>query len=110
VKIVVQSGHVLNRQDLEEFLIRVPTEWTQSVDFILVREVSSDSIDVTFHPKERSITVDCPKGFDGTTVDALGELAITLIALSDFGYLPKKLSKSMRSEYRSQWATINESE
>jgi hypothetical protein len=96
MKIIVQNGakHLLTRNVIESLLPKMPTEWGEGVDSILICSSTSERPLIEYYPKMKQVAV------WGTNTEKslfliLRELFVSLSVLFERGDLPQKLNKSL---------------
>jgi hypothetical protein len=102
MKVVVQNGsqHPITRKEMEDIIQVIPSSLTKGISSICLYHSESGDPDTTFFDKSKTL------GFYGhanvstldNKIEALEELAFSLILLRDTGHIPFKLSKNKRSQ------------
>lgn len=102
MKVVVQNGsqHPITRKEMEAIIQVIPNSLKKRISSICLYHSESDEPDTTFFDKSKTL------GFYGYAnvstldrkIEALEELAFSLILLRDTGETPFKLSKSKISQ------------
>lgn len=103
MKLIVQNEEVLTRKGLELFLERLPFAWKAGIDKIVVYGSAGDQVLCSFHKKDCAFGIHIPTDYSGNISDVLGEVAVTLQAIQNYGHIPDKLPTSQIREYRSRW-------
>jgi hypothetical protein len=103
VKIVIQNGNNVGKQELELFVATIPSAWRKLFSTVVVYDSREESMKVTHHEKEGVLGIHCPDKYKGTSNETLEEVAVNLAALHDLGHIPAKLSASRRKEYLNTW-------
>ncbi len=103
MKIVIQTGNHVGRDDLDYFISTIPSEWKALLGTIVVYGSNEEMLQITYHKKERLLGIHCSSSYSGSKFDVLEEAAIGLAAVCDLGYVPGKLSSSRRKEYKALW-------
>jgi len=106
MKIVVQTGDHVSREDLEYFASKIPSAWRRFFETIVVYGSREKDSKISYHEKEKVLGVHVPSAYKGTSEDLLEEMAISLAALSDMGHVPDRLPTSRVKEYKAMWADI----
>jgi hypothetical protein len=106
MKIVMQHGHVVKRQDIEGFIEQAPNSWCKAFESIIIYTEINKPIRITFHPKEKVLGVHVSRKYDGTAIEVVEEVAVAAQAIEELGHLPNKLAKSKDLQFRQQWAQM----
>jgi len=106
MKIVIQQGQVINREDIEIFLEKAPKSWSKSFSTFTIYTSVKEPFRISYHPKERVMGIHISKEFKGTNSEAIEKIAIASQAIEEFGHLPEKLSKARETHFRQQWAKL----
>ena len=103
MKIVIQNGNNVGKQDIQRFADEIPSAWRKHFNTVVVYASLEDSLKITHHQKEGVLGIHCPASYKGSSAETLEEVAIHLAALNDIGHIPNKLSPTKRDYYASQW-------
>lgn len=106
MKIVIQTSEVLDKSLIVGFLAKSPSTWSKKVDTLVVDASIEADLRVSYDPRERTLGIHCPKGWGGSTATALDQLAISLLAIEEFGGMPDRISSSKLQEFWEKWAEI----
>ncbi len=106
MKIVIQQGHVINREDIELFLDKAPKAWSKPINSFTIYTSVQEPFRISYHPKDKVMGIHISEKFKGTSSEAIEEIAIASQAIEEFGHLPEKLSKARKTHFRQQWAKL----
>lgn len=106
MKIVIQSGQTIKRQDVDAFVAALPASLKEHIDHVNVLVSLNDEIEVSYHAKERTLALHCPKQGQNSPRDAITALAVGLLAVDDFGHIPERISKSRLKAYQDAWSKM----
>ncbi len=106
MKIIIQQGHVINREDIELFLAKAPKSWSKPFSTFTIYTSVKEHFHISYHPKERVMGIHISNEFKGTNSEAIEEIAIASQAIEEFGHLPDRLSKARETHFRQQWAKL----
>lgn len=106
MKIVVQTGDHVGREELEYFVSKIPSAWRYFFETIVVYGSREEDSRISYHKKEKVLGVHVPNTYKGTSEDLLEEMAISVAALNDMGHVPDRLPTSRVNEYKAMWADI----
>lgn len=106
MKIVMQHGHTIDREDINNFLKTIPSSWSKAFDSIVVYSSIKELFTISFHPKERILGVHISEKYLGSPIEVIEEIAVASQVIQELGHLPRKLSKQKRSHYIQQWREI----
>jgi len=107
MKIVVQRGDLVNKEDIDEMLHKLPSNVGHLVDRIVVHASHDTEVMFNFHEKEKTFEIDSPVSYSGTKKSFLEEVAIHLLIIVDVGYIPRKITDQTRIEYSDKWYFLN---
>ena len=105
---MVQTDEVLSRSLIKGFLVNAPSAWSEHFDTLVVDASLEAELRVSYDPHERTLGIHCPKGWSGSTATALDQLAISLLAIEEFGGIPDRISSSKLKEFWEKWTHIKE--
>ena len=106
LKLEVKNGQIVSREDLASFLDTVPVDWVKGIDAIFVQSASGDSLVTSYLSTERKLGIHVPGNADATRDKVLAELACTLQAIQDFGFIPHQVPASQVRKYLQNWADL----
>ncbi len=106
MKIVIQTGEIVTRQDVDAFIVAISPALRSLVDTVSVLLSLDENIRVTYHAKERTLSLHSPKNGRYTADEAIDALATALLAVDEFGHIPDKISASRLSAYQYEWIRI----
>ena len=105
MKVVVQTGHLVGRSEIEYFLSRMPAALLRHLDTIVVYASREGSVVVNF--SGGTLGVHCPNVSSDVSAEAVvDEMAVSLLALNDLGHIPERISPSRRERYLARWLEI----
>jgi hypothetical protein len=102
----MQHGHTVDRKDIETFVEKAPKAWSKAFNTIIVYTAVRELFQITYHLKEKVLGIHISKKYEGTTSEAIEEIAVASQAIEALGHIPDKLPKQKESDYRMRWAEI----
>lgn len=98
MKVVVQNGaeHPLSRKDVEAFVRNLPYRYRKLAGQLVLCKGELGAAMVIYHEKRGSLDLFC--GRDVPAAVALEELGVALVAISETGDVPDKITASRRIE------------
>ena len=106
MKIVIQRGDVINRNDVEHLFQVMPSSINSLVDSFIVYASNDNQANYQYFNKQKSFYFYSPKDLTITKKDALSEIAAHLFAALDIGHIPDKLSSSKLQHYKTTWTEL----
>ena len=106
MQIVIQQGHVINREDVESFIERAPKPWTKAIRSFIVYTAMKDPFCIKYYAKEQVLGIHISRKFKGTKSEAIEQIAVASQAINELGHLPEKLTKARETHFRQQWAKL----
>lgn len=106
MKIVIQTGMVLRKPDINNFLEMIPESWIRNVYSILVCATQEASSYINYFHGANQFVVYVSQQNEPLQENLIEQIAISLQVIAKQGYLPKKIKKSMTTEYVAIWNDI----
>ena len=106
MKIVVQTGDIVSRSDIEELFQILPTHYSDSVGTFVVYSSNDSSPSYFYNRKDKVFGFHSPKASGLNKTEAQAEIAAHLMAALEFGRLPDKLSASKLENFRETWSEL----
>ncbi|MCP4486014.1 MAG: hypothetical protein GY820_01625 [Gammaproteobacteria bacterium] len=106
MQIVIQQGHVINREDIEFFLERAPASWTKAIKSFIVYVAIDEPFCIKYYAKKKVLGIHISKKYRGTTSEAIEEIAVASQAIEELGHLPEKLAKARETYFRQNWIEL----
>ena len=107
MQIVIQRGDLINRQDIEQILRKLPASIEKCVDRIVVYASRDNILDMDYHAKEKTLAVHLPVEYSGTANEFIEEVAISMLLVIDHNFIPKKMIHQVRFEYKRKWNDLD---
>jgi len=107
LKIVVQTGKIINRTQILDFVSVAPLEWTKNIQSIVIYLSLDNRISITHHVKSQQLGINLPDEPIFSPSEVFDVLAITLQSTVEFGAIPKNLSKSRKKEFLKIWKQLS---
>src|SRR5262245_26137876 len=100
MKLVVQDGSSLSRNQLQTVVASLPESLSKHIGMVLVCASWESSLRVSYSPKERALTLFIPahESEPLPTADVVREFLVALTVVAERGDLPVRLSKSVRAQ------------
>ncbi len=106
MKIVIHANNVLNHSDIKSFISKIPFSWRKSFNTITVNTAIGDQILMSYHREKEKFGIHIPDNYKGTSTDALVEVAITVQAIKEYGYIPDRIKPSRVKMYQRNWNDV----
>ena len=103
MKVVIQQGEHVNRNDIESFLKMVPAPWLKAIKGITIYESISEIFKIEYYAKTKILGVHISRNYEGKQEDSFEKIAVALQAINEFDYLPTKISRSREKSYIENW-------
>lgn len=107
MKVKIQNGNVLDRNELVDFLKSIPASWTRECEKVVVFESAGAKVVSSFQRNERLFGIHIPKNYSGNTDRVFDEIAITLQAVRDYGHIPQDVPNEKVKEYWQAWKEVS---
>ncbi len=106
MKIVIQRGDIVNREDVTYLFEILPSETRKLVNSFTVYASRSSEAEYKYYDKEKTFGFFSPVESSLTKDEAVSNIAARLLAVAEIGHLPDKLSKSKLEHYKSTWTVL----
>lgn len=109
MKVVIQSGKIVSKFEVEKLLELAPKDWVKGISSIVIFESSEEHPSIRYHPASEQFAVFVPNTYPHGAVQMMEFMAVHIQAVNQFGHLPKQLKKSLINEYTEKWSEISAS-
>jgi hypothetical protein len=106
MKIIIQTGDVVTRKDVEELFKILPKNINSLINTFLVHASIDSNPKYQYHKKEKQFTFHSPQNSSITKQEAITGIAVHIIAALDIGHIPDKLSASKLQHYKTSWTDL----
>ena len=96
----------MTRSESESFINTAPKTWSNAFSSIIIYESNNESINISFHPKEKALAVHVSENYSGDSSEVIEEIAIASQAIKELGHLPKSIASQKKYDYRQNWLEI----
>ena len=76
MKIVMHSGRMIRRTDVEAFISRSPSSWVKGISSIIVADTSEEEVKVNYYPPDGQLAIYIPLKYKGSSDDLIKEIAV----------------------------------
>ena len=106
MKVVVQRGDLITREDIEELFKTLSQQIAMDIETFVVYASNDSSPSYYFNKKAKTFGFHSPQNSQLTKSEAQSGIAIHLLAAIELGHLPQKLSSSKLQELTQTWAQL----
>jgi hypothetical protein len=106
INVVMKSGFLLKKEDIRWFIELAPVPWLKNIGEVVVHDSISDRILISFYRPDHILGIHIPISYAGSKDTLFNDIAVTVQAISDHGFIPNTLPESRIREYAKFWQMI----